>query len=76
MLELTGWIAFALNVWGNLALTGLSVHGWVIRLACNGFFIPYAVHTEAWALLANHIVFAGINILGWYRWTHQPTRRL
>lgn len=69
LLEATGWIAFALNVWGNLALTSYSIRGWVIRLLSNAFWVAYSVDAGAWALLANHVVFAGINIVGWIRWS-------
>lgn len=63
-----GWLAFALNVWGNMMLTTKSRAGWVVRLACNVCWLPYAVLTGAWALLANHVLFMGINVLGWMRW--------
>lgn len=66
-----GWLAFALNVWGNLELTGKSVRGWIVRLACNLCWMPYSVVTGAWALLANHVVFAGINCYGWWKWRQQ-----
>lgn len=70
LLESLGWVAFGLNLWGNLLLTKKGIRGWIIRLLCNACFIPYAIYTEAWALLVNHIAFAGINIYGWYRWSH------
>lgn len=63
-----GWLAFALNVWGNLALTTKGVRGWIIRIACNLCWIPYGVYTAAWALLANHLVFVAINCYGWWKW--------
>lgn len=63
-----GWLAFALNVWGNMMLTTKSRSGRMVRLACNICWLPYAVLTGAWALLANHIVFMGINVIGWVRW--------
>ncbi len=71
VLTVLGWIAFALNVWGNLALTSKGVSGWIIRLACNVCWLPYAVHTHAWALLANHVLFMAINAYGWHRWTRE-----
>lgn len=64
-----GWVALALNVWGNLELTGKTTRGWIVRLACNGCWIPYAVATGAWALLANHLLFAAINVYGWRKWS-------
>ena len=66
--EALGWIAFALNVWGNLALTKQSNRGHVIRLGSNACWIVYAPFTGAWALLINHLTFAGINMLGYVRW--------
>lgn len=69
--EVLGWLALALNVWGNLMLTSKGVSGWIIRLACNFCWMPYSVSTGAWALLANHMLFAGINIYGWQRWTKE-----
>jgi len=63
-----GFLAFALNVWGNLALTKMGNRGHVIRLVANAVWIVYSITCGAWALTANHIVFAGINILGYTRW--------
>lgn len=70
-LEILGWVALALNIWGNLALTKKGIRGWIIRLACNACWIPYSIYTGAWALLANHATFAVINIYGWYKWSHE-----
>lgn len=68
-----GWLALGLNVWGNLELTGKTTRGWIVRLACNVCWVPYSVVTGAWALLANHVLFAAINIYGWRKWTrHRP----
>lgn len=67
--QVLGWIAFALNVAGNLMLTSKGVRGWIVRLASNLFWIPYSIDTAAWALLANHLLFAVINIYGWAKWT-------
>lgn len=66
---LLGWLAFVLNVWGNLALTTKGVRGWVIRVGSNLAWIPYGVYTSAWALTANHTLFMAINFYGWWRWT-------
>jgi hypothetical protein len=71
ILDALGWLAFVLNVWGNLALTSKGVSGWIIRLACNVCWVPYAIATGAWALLANHLLFMGINAYGWWKWTRE-----
>jgi len=67
--QILGWVAFALNVWGNLALTTKGVRGWIIRIFSNACWIPYGVVTGAWALTANHGLFALINAYGWWKWT-------
>lgn len=66
--DAVGWVAFALNVWGNLALTRQSNRGHVIRLCSNACWIVYAPFTGAWALLVNHCTFAVINCVGFVRW--------
>lgn len=63
-----GFLAFALNVWGNLELTKVGNRGHIIRLVANAVWIAYSITCGAWALTANHIVFAGINVLGYTRW--------
>lgn len=63
-----GFLAFVLNVWGNLELTKVGNRGHIIRLVANAVWIAYSITCGAWALTANHIVFAGINILGYRRW--------
>lgn len=66
-----GWVAFALNVWGNLALTTKGLRGWIIRIVCNLCWLPYGVYTRAWALLGNHLVFIVINAYGWWKWRRE-----
>lgn len=72
--QAVGWLALALNVWGNLRLTSKGSAGWMIRLASNACWIVYSVDTAAWALLANHVLFAGINVYGWRRWNGERRR--
>lgn len=67
-----GWIAAALNVWGNLALIQKGVKGWIIRLATNLAWLPYGIVTGAWAITANHALFVLINGYGWWKWSHEP----
>jgi hypothetical protein len=67
-IELVGAFAFALNVWGNLELTKVGNRGHIIRLAANACWLIYSPIVGAWALFANHAVFAAINILGYHRW--------
>lgn len=66
--QLLGLVAFALNVWGNLLLTTASNRGHIIRLCSNAVWIVYSPLVGAWALLLNHMTFAGINVLGYRRW--------
>jgi hypothetical protein len=42
--------------------------GHVIRLASNACWLVYSPLVGAYALFLNHAVFAGINVLGFYRW--------
>ena len=63
-----GVVAFVLNVWGNLELTKQTNRGHVIRLFSNACWLIYSPLVGAWALFLNHSTFAGINVLGYYRW--------
>ena len=67
--EIIGWIALALNVWGNLYLAKKTISGWLIRLACNVAWIIYSIYFRVDPLLVNHIIFAFINIYGWREWS-------
>lgn len=69
-----GWVAAALNVWGNLALTTKGLRGWVIRIVCNLCWMPYGLYTKAWALLANHLLFVAINAYGYWKWRRDELR--
>ncbi len=73
--QVLGWAAFGLNVWGNLALTMKGVRGWVIRIFSNACWIPYGLATGAWALTANHLLFAAINAYGWRKWRNEERER-
>lgn len=72
--SILGWLAFALNVWGNLALTTKGIRGWIIRIGSNACWIPYGLMTGAIALTANHALFACINAYGWWKWTQDARR--
>ena len=63
-----GLLAWVLNVWGNLELTKVGNRGHIIRLGANAVWIVYSITCGAWALTANHITFAAINVLGFVRW--------
>jgi hypothetical protein len=71
--ELMGWLAFGLNVWGNLALANLSTSGWIIRLTSNAAWLVYSAYVGAWPLFGNHAVFTLINIHGWRKWSAGQT---
>ncbi len=72
--EILGWAAFALNVWGNLALTQKSIKGWVIRLIANAAWLIYSGFVFAWPLFVNHVAFVVINIVGWVRWARDAKK--
>ncbi len=74
MIEAIGWLALALNLWGNLALARKSTRGWIIRLACNVTWIIYSSVFEVWPLLVNHILFSGVNVYGFIQW-RKPEKR-
>ncbi len=69
-----GWVAFALNVWGNVELGTKSIRGWLIRIVCNVCWLPYGLATGALAITANHALFALINVWGWRRWIRDAHR--
>ena len=69
LLQAMGWLALGLNVWGNLALAKKGTVGWLIRLACNFAWVVYSFSFGVWPLLANHVLFAGINVYGWREWS-------
>lgn len=69
-----GWVAALLNVAGNLTLVTKSKVGWVIRIIVNLLWMPYGVYTAAWALIANHALFVGINAFGWWKWNRDERR--
>jgi hypothetical protein len=66
-----GWFAFALNVWGNLALANKSTAGWIVRLASNAAWLIYSAFVFAWPLFINHATFVIINVHGWRKWARE-----
>lgn len=66
--QAVGVLAFVLNVWGNLELTKVGNRGHIIRLCSNACWLVYSPLVGAWALMLNHMTFAGINVLGFVRW--------
>ena len=72
--ELVGFVGFALNVWGNLALTSKSTHGWTIRIASNLCWGAYGFGSASWPNLVNAATFFGINCYGLWRWTREAKK--
>ena len=69
MVEAIGYLAFAMNVAGNLMLARLNAFGWLVRLATNIAWIVYAVQVPGGGpMWANHAAFFAINLYGWRRW--------
>lgn len=72
--EITGYLATALNVAGNLMLAKQSVSGWLVRMLTNVVYVVYALQIEqGMPVVANHVLFFGINIYGFYSWRKAAT---
>lgn len=70
-IEIVGFLAFVLNVVGNLLLARKSIHGWVVRLASIILWGIYALEITSLAMIANSITFFGINVYGWWNWSRR-----
>lgn len=66
--ELIGFLAFALNVWGNWALTDKRASGWWVRIGSNVAQLAYALVVFGPYLLTNAVVFGAINVRGIVKW--------
>lgn len=64
-----GYLATALNVLGNLMLAHKNLLGWLVRLAVNALYVVYAAQIDdGGPMVANHVVFAAINVHGFVLW--------
>ncbi len=69
MIEIIGYVATALNIWGNLLLAKQSIQGWLVRLATNVVYVVYALQIDqGLPVVANHVLFFGINLYGLRQW--------
>ena len=69
VVEGVGYLAFVLNVVGNLMLARLNVWGWIVRLVTNVAWIIYAVQVPGGGpMWMNHAAFFAINVYGWKKW--------
>lgn len=69
MTALLGYLAFGLNVAGNLLLARRNIAGWVVRLATNVAWVAYAIQVQGGEpMVLNHVAFFGINLYGWWNW--------
>lgn len=66
--DVVGFVAFALNVVGNLMLARKSIYGWLVRLASITLWGVYALAITSGPVGLNAVVFFGINCYGWYKW--------
>lgn len=73
--EALGWLALALNLWGNLALANKSTRGWLVRLGSNAAWLVYSFFVFAWPLFVNHAAFAAVNVHGWRKWRREDREK-
>lgn len=66
--EWVGFVACALNVWGNWALADKNARGWWIRIASNAAQLAYALFVWSPYLIVNAVTFGGINVHGIVKW--------
>lgn len=72
--EAIGFVAGALNVWGNLMLAQMRTAGWVVRLCTNLVWIWYAWYAaNGLPVMVNHLLFLVVNVFGWVKW-HRAAR--
>lgn len=75
MILALGYAALVLNVVGNLLLAHKRLSGWIIRLLTNAAWIAYAVQIQdGTPMAANHLIFVGINLYGFWRWHKSAPR--
>ena len=64
-----GYLAFALNVAGNLLLVHKRWQGWAVRIVTNVAWIAYAAQIDdGGPVVANHAAFMAINLYGLSKW--------
>ena len=71
MIEAVGFLAFVLNVVGNLLLAWKRMSGWLVRIASIVAWGIYAANITSWPMMANAVTFFGINCVGFYRWRRE-----
>lgn len=74
--EWIGFLAFALNVVGNWMLTNKRIGGWPVRFACNAAQLAYAILIKSPSLALSAVVFGGINVVGYVRWSARPSKEV
>jgi nicotinamide riboside transporter PnuC len=72
--EAIGASGFVTNVLGNILVGRKNEHGWWIRILSNALWLTYAWQAATVAVLANAIVFAGINVYYWRDWRRSNQR--
>jgi hypothetical protein len=72
--NIIGFIAFILNVWGNLSLTAKRRDGWYVRIISIILWGVYAYNTASLPMIANSITFLCINIYGLHKWKKEGSQ--
>lgn len=68
LVNLAGFAAFVLNVWGNLLLARKSERGWWVRIASIILWGAYGIGAASWPNILNAVTFFGINCYGLWKW--------
>lgn len=75
VVEIVGFVAFALNVLGNYLLAVKSDRGWLVRLVSIVCWGVYGGKTQSWPMIANAVTFFGINCFGYWKWRKEARWR-
>ncbi|KKM72272.1 hypothetical protein LCGC14_1422200 [marine sediment metagenome] len=75
MIEIVGFLAFALNVFGNLLLAWKRIEGWIVRIASIVLWGIYAYQIWSPSMIANAMTFFCINLYGWRKWADEASRK-
>lgn len=68
IIEVLGFLAMGLNIWANIQLARMKDSGWILRLVCNAIWLIVGVMMLSPSIIANSLVFTGINIYGIRKW--------
>lgn len=72
-LQVGQYLGVLLGVIGYIFIERKNKYGWLIWYISSILVIPWLLSTHGYGLAIMQMIYMGLNVFGWHRWSRQNT---